>query len=603
MSELQSVTLLKSDYQQNEYQRVQVAGINIWIKITETGCFAFYDECAHMGGNLTCSEQGQFVCKAHGWTFGPDGKNINLGGPGLRKVKILKEGELEIELLLPKKEMLKKTNLLKDLIIKVHSHACLTLQYSETRILFDPWIFGPAYYGSWHLEPKPVFDEADLNPTAIVITHPHPDHFHLETLKRFNPEIPIYFPNFPSRLIEKGLLEINWKNTNPIGWKDKTSIGDHINFEFLRPRSMWEDSAVLTTLEDNGVGFKWLNLVDAGSVIDEFSLPDLDLLSSAFDQGASGFPLTWNHMKQSNKVKLLEEQKKQTLNLLPERSRRLNAKYFLPFAGHWRLGLPEHKEYAESIPHTNFSEISDSFLREAKNTEVLSLKPGMQFNFFDKRISNIERLESDFREVQDSADSNLFVNDSNLESLIKSFESRMSHLQYSSTAFNVESVKFEVQVPELDYKGQFDFPYPNSASEGFISISVEIPTYIFKLFADGQANWDHIAIGYWGKWNRSPNVYPANFMRLLQSGDTTEYAVAGTLISASEGELLKSTVGDLIEKNPKAFGMVLNRAGLPCVTCTHSNAEKLSDALAIHNVDLDANPWILKELMAINLVS
>jgi hypothetical protein len=92
-------------------------------------------------------------------------------------------------------------------------------------------------------------------------------------------------------------------------------------------------------------------------------------------------------------------------------------------------------------------------------------------------------------------------------------------------------------------------------------------------------------------------------MRLLQSGDTTEYAVAGTLISTSEDELLKSTVGDLIEKNPKAVGMVLNRAGLPCVTCTHSNAEKLSDALAIHNVDLDANPWILKELMAINLVS
>jgi hypothetical protein len=92
-------------------------------------------------------------------------------------------------------------------------------------------------------------------------------------------------------------------------------------------------------------------------------------------------------------------------------------------------------------------------------------------------------------------------------------------------------------------------------------------------------------------------------MRLLQSGDATEYAFAGTLISANEGELLKSTVGDLIEKNPRAVGMVLNRAGLPCVMCAHSNAEKLSDALAIHNVDLDANPWILKELMAVNRIN
>ena len=90
-------------------------------------------------------------------------------------------------------------------------------------------------------------------------------------------------------------------------------------------------------------------------------------------------------------------------------------------------------------------------------------------------------------------------------------------------------------------------------------------------------------------------------MRLLQSGDETDYAFAGTSISASEGELLKSTVGDLIEKNPKSVAMVLNRAGIPCVMCSHSNAEKLSDALAIHNIDLDANPWILKELLAINL--
>lgn len=596
-------TLNKSDYEHGKYIKVDVSGVAVWLKITDGGSIAFYDECGHMGGSLKHSGSSNFVCKVHGWTYDLDGKNLNEGSPGLRKVKIVSEDAYTIVLLLPVKQARKQSDLIKDLIIKVHSHACLTLQYSETKLLFDPWLFGSAYYGSWHLQPDPVFNQTDIKPTGIIITHPHPDHFHLDTLRRLDPNIPIYFPNFPSRLIEKGLSELNWKNINPVGWGEITRICENLSFEFLRPRSMWEDAAVLTTLEDDGVVFQWLNLVDAGSVIDEFSLPDLDLLSSAFDQGASGYPLTWNHLDQVRKVRILEEQKKQTLKLLPARSKRLKAKYFLPFAGHWRLGLSEHKEYADSIPHTSFSEIIQSFALEAENTEVLALKPGLQFNFFNKNTSELQMSESPSGQLKEFDKIDFSVDKFRISSLIENFEKRMSLLQKSAFAFNVEPINFEVNVPEIDYKGKFNFPCPVSTSEDIISISVEITAYIFKLFADGRANWDHIAIGYWGKWNRSPNVYPANFMRLLQSGDTTEYAVVGTMISASEGELLKSTVGDLIEKNPKAVGMVLNRAGLPCVTCTHSNAEKLSDALAIHNVDLDANPWIIKELMAINLVS
>lgn len=603
MHEFLPKTINKSHYEYGKYIRVDVSGVAVWLKIADRGSIVLYDECGHMGGSLKHSGSNHFVCKVHGWTYDLDGKNLNEGSPGLRKVKIVSEDAYTIVLLLPVKPESKQSNLLKDLIIKVHSHACLTLQYSETRLLFDPWLFGSAYYGSWHLQPDPVFNQTDIKPTGIIITHPHPDHFHLDTLRRLDPNIPIYFPNFPSRLIEKGLSEINWRNINPVSWGEKTRICENLRFEFLRPRSMWEDAAVLTTLEDDGVVFQWLNLVDAGSVIDEFSLPDLDLLSSAFDQGASGFPLTWNHLDQVRKVRILEEQKKQTLELLPARSKRLKAKYFLPFAGHWRLGLSEHKEYADSIPHTSFSEIIQSFALEAENTEVLALKPGLQFNFFNKKTSELQMSESPSVQLQEFDTIDFSLDKLKIASLIENFERRMSLLQKSALAFNVEPVKFEVKVPELPYKKQFDFPFSISDSNSAMSLSVEISLYIFKLFSEGIANWDHIAIGYWGKWDRSPNVYPANFMRLLQSGDATEYVLAGTPISQSESELLDRTVGDLIERNPKAVGMVLNRAGLPCVMCSHSNAETLNAALAIHNIDLDANPWILKELMAINFVS
>ena len=603
MYEFQRVTLDKSDYQHNKWIRTEISGMGVWLKILESKSLALHDECGHMGGNLKITDSEHFVCKVHGWTYKNDGKNLNPGSPGLRKVRILEEDNYKMVVLIPSKQKKNNSNLAKDLLIKVHSHACITLEYLDTRLLFDPWLFGTTYYGSWQLHPDPVFDLADLNPTAIIITHPHPDHFHLETLKRINPNLPIYFPGFPSKFIENGLADINWRNINLVGWGEKIGIGDYLSFEFLRPRSMWEDSAILTTLQDRAASFNWLNLVDAGSVIDEFALPDLDLLSSAFDQGASGFPLTWDHIEKDKKLRILEEQKKQTLSLLPARSKRLSAKYFLPFAGHWRLGLPEHKDYAESIPHTQFDEIIDAFAFSAASTEVIAIKPGSQFNFFDKKTSRIEVTESP---IFDSQDTSFFKSSTNFsleDSLVKNFEKRMYLLQTSSSAFNVEPVNFKVRIPEIEYEKTFTVPDSMESQRNPISVSVEIPKNIFELYSKGLANWDHISIGYWGKWDRKPNIYPSNFMRLLQSGDATEYSVKGDSIGANEMELLASSVGDLIEKNPSAVSLVLNRAGLPCISCSHSNAEKLSDAFAIHNVDLDANPWILKELMAVNRIT
>jgi hypothetical protein len=56
---------------------------------------------------------------------------------------------------------------------------------------------------------------------------------------------------------------------------------------------MWEDSAVLVKVLDDSTDFVWLNQVDAGAPYDIENLDRIDLLSSAFDQGASGYPLTW----------------------------------------------------------------------------------------------------------------------------------------------------------------------------------------------------------------------------------------------------------------------------------------------------------------------
>ena len=129
-----------------------------------------------------------------------------------------------------------KVPLIHPLQIQVHSHATLEFSYREKSVLFDPWLNGPAYYGAWRLHPEPIVSTENLQVSGIVITHPHPDHFHLPTLEKIDRETPIYFPKFPSGIIERGLDELQFQNQNPMLWNENFSVGNYIKMKFLRPR-------------------------------------------------------------------------------------------------------------------------------------------------------------------------------------------------------------------------------------------------------------------------------------------------------------------------------------------------------------------------------
>jgi CMP-N-acetylneuraminate monooxygenase len=575
----------------------QIGNLNVWVCKSDESLNVFFDECAHMGNSLVSNGE-QLVCPQHGWTYNFKGRNVQTGGPNLRKAKIMSTTNSTIEVLLPSSALkLVKAKLEHPLKIDVHSHATLELNYRETSIIFDPWLEGPAYYGAWHLYPKPVVTAGNLRVDAIVITHPHPDHFHIPTLQKMDKSVPIYFPQYPSQLIEEGLAELGFSNQNPVFWGETFSIGNHFKSKFLRPRSMWEDSAAYSWIEDNGVVFNWLNLVDAGSVIDEFVIPDLDLLTSAFDQGASGYPLTWTHLSEQRKIKMLESQKKSTLKMLPSKAKKLNTTYFLPFAGHWRLGLEIHQNYAAMIPHTNFEEIADSFATNAPQSKFLGLFPGQSFDFYSKTTGTKISQEMKVDEIRaDSIATAGKFSGMPTQEEISNFRMQMLSLIELGESFGCENVEFSVSISGSSYFEIFNFNSTPTLDNEKIKISVTIPSHIFNLLSEREANWDHLAIGYWGVWSRSPDIYPANFMRLLQAGNPKLENKTGLLPKSGFEFILQKTIGDIIEAEgiiaPKLFG----RLGLPCLSCTRSNSETLYQALELHKIDIDSNAWILREL-------
>jgi CMP-N-acetylneuraminate monooxygenase len=588
---------LKLNHKAESAFRYQIGRLKVWVCRSDEGWSVFFDECAHMGNSLESSGR-KLVCPQHGWTYDFNGRNLQAGGPALRKAKIVAVTDSTIEVLLPSKsQKLEKVELKHPLVIQIHSHATLEVNYRGSSVIFDPWLEGPAYYGAWHLHPKPVVTAQELKVDAIVITHPHPDHFHLPTLERMDRSVPIYFPQFPSQLIEEGLNELGFSNQNPMFWGETFSVGNHFRFRFLRPRSMWEDSATYTWIEDDGIVFNWLNLVDAGAVIDEFSIPSLDLLTSAFDQGASGYPLTWTHLSEKRKIKILEESKKNNLTKIPLRAQKLNARYFLPFAGHWRLGLDIHQKYAGMIPHTTFQQLSDSFDINAPHCNFLGLYPGQSVDFSSPTIEGHfgQFLKLD-DVISDPVTTTGIFREEIQQDGIDKFRTLMSNLTEMGEAFNCENVELTVSASDSSYTETFQFNSSETQDDEKIKISVQIPNHILSLLSVKKANWDHVAIGYWGLWTRSPDRYPANFMRLLQAG-YLEPEIRPGVVSSTEFEfILQKSVGDIIEVAETIAPKLLSRLGLPCVSCIRSNSETLAQAIEIHSIDVTSNSWILKEL-------
>lgn len=565
---------------------------SFWIVKRGSSIYAIENRCAHMGGQLELTDNG-FVCTQHAWRYDLMGLNIETSNGDLRlaRTTIATNGSILVarengkDLFEPR---------LGDAIrprILVHSHACLELIAGSNRILFDPWLTGNAYYGSWSLFPQPFSSVDSIDPTAIVVTHPHPDHFHPETLRHFNPEVPIYFPRFVSRHIEHGLREIGWKSIHSVRFEEAMDLDADIRLTFLQPTSMWDDSSTFVQIGK----WTWLNQNDSGSVLNDDLLPEsIDLLSSAFDQGASGYPLTWESIPWGRRRDMMRIAKTTTLTSLVERAKQLRATFFLPFAGHWRLSQPEHREFADAITHTTFDEIRHHFSEGHVDARVLPLYPGQGFDF--QSCSRFGAKDEELIWKLDRSRLDDVVTDQTDEQLAAGLKRGLGELNDLGRRIAVERVEFTVEVDDSRVRVEQSFGDEEKLKQGpGLRVRARIPRRIAELLALGRANWDHVAIGYWARWSREPDVYPARFMRLLQQGIWRQEELPMSLDKSH----FRQSIGTYIEKSPDTASRILNRAGLPCAACTKSNSESIQDAIRYHKLSPGLAKTLERELQAL----
>ena len=75
----------------------------------------------------------------------------------------------------------------KSLELKTISRACASIRCNERKLIFDPWLSGKTFNNGWERK-----DEIDINTISeqeidyVHISHEHPDHFYIPTLKALN---------------------------------------------------------------------------------------------------------------------------------------------------------------------------------------------------------------------------------------------------------------------------------------------------------------------------------------------------------------------------------------------------------------------------------
>ena len=155
--------------------------------------------------------------------------------------------------------------------VKFLNHSSLLLTTSETKILCDPWFKGTAFSDGWSLLYDNSHNINELEFDYIWLSHEHPDHFSVPTLRDLNKSCTFLFQETRDKKVKK-YLEDKGHSVIELKNKEETTVGDLKISSFVCDGF---DSSLLVKYPDDKV---LLNINDA-MVLDDIEVDKVDLLT------------------------------------------------------------------------------------------------------------------------------------------------------------------------------------------------------------------------------------------------------------------------------------------------------------------------------------
>jgi Beta-lactamase superfamily domain len=146
------------------------------------------------------------------------------------------------------------------LMLRTLGHACLALyrEGANPTLVTDPWLVGSVYWRSWWLQNYPSAGEINwlANCACVYITHEHPDHFHMPSIRRLGSGPQYLFPALAEcgYLVHMARQGFRAEIVAPSQWR---AIGDRVSIMSI---PTWNDDSLLLVDTPNAL---ILNLNDA----------------------------------------------------------------------------------------------------------------------------------------------------------------------------------------------------------------------------------------------------------------------------------------------------------------------------------------------------
>jgi CMP-N-acetylneuraminate monooxygenase len=557
--------------------------------------------CPHQGGAVydkgTC-----FECPLHGWQFDRrTGRCLNAPSRSLALIPVVEDADGVLFADLPRPAHVDRLahgarTAKAGLTMALHAHACLEISYEGFTLLTDPWLDGPAFLGAWAQAPAPDTNGSDLRPDALLITHEHSDHFHEPTLRHFDRRTPVFVPDFPNERLPRRLAALGFTDVHRVRFGERTRLRKNWTLTAFETASYWNDALVLVDVE----GFRIFDINDAGVNARIAKMAGaVDVLAVQFSAGASGYPWTWAHLSDDEKVEISRKACEGTLQLIREATKVYDASSVLPFASHFALWHPSHVHYASLMKRNTLADVTSRFA--GTDVDVIDLLPGDTWDVgkgIIRRGSNDVRLKAD---ATSALVPSALVRDESLTSTeLVTYLQRLNDVPEIAFCEDVV-VRLEAESAS-DPAASIDISFAVAdgrlgvldAAAATPNLRITMPLAIATAVVRQELSWDEAFIGYWCRFDRRPNVDHSGFWRLFQAPyykrplDVRE--------SAPRPIAATSTVADVLEAHGDRADRILRRYGLYCLGCQHSTADSLEMAVRQHGLEPKRCDLLIKEL-------
>lgn len=575
----------------------------------------FSSECPHQGATVKVTHDECLRCPRHQWEFDSEsGNSTTVPSESLSTYQVdRKDGHLYADLPQTESKLdFSVSDEPEQPTVDLLSHASLSIEYDGFRLLTDPWLDGPAFLDGWTQYPPPTcnIDNVTSETDAIWITHEHPDHLNPRTLDHFPDETPIYVPELNYQRLYTRLSGLGFENVYSLPTDAPYQIADNIEAVCFESKSTWNDSI----LAINCGGFKILNFNDAGvNWRVNKAIPNADLIAAGFAAGASGYPITWNHLGIDKKKEMINQRNEQCLQQCKQIVEMFDADYLLPFAKFFELVQPEHESYRKLMEKNSPSDVREYF--SGHSVAVLDLLPGEswvgQSNTINRRKDREQLFNEEFKREylrerfnsQESVVHGSFalthnelaeyfnkLSNSQLTSKIENFALSLSLTSESQNLYSL----IRIHNGDIEYQST-DQPVSAGKVEAENYVSMSCPGELVQYVIRNDRSWDEIHIGYWCDFNRHPDEYNLEFWRLLHAPWEARNNNMKTADRYDiETELTDTTMADLIEKQD--VREILETYGLYCAGCPEGIGEDIIEAARVHGLSPEQANQLINEV-------